>query len=45
MNNEPNNTNTNANSETIKTEQLIKYYKEDPVQDNLRALVHQMKKT
>ena len=45
MNNEPNNTNTNANNETIKTEQLIKYYKEDPVQDNLRALVHQMKKT
>lgn len=33
------------NNETKKTEQLIQIYKEDPVADNLRALVHQMKKT
>lgn len=33
------------NNETKKTETLIQIYKEDPVRDNLRALVHQMKKT
>ncbi len=33
------------NNETTKTEQLIKFYKEDPVKENLQALVHQMKKT
>ena len=33
------------NNETKKTETLIQIYKEDPVRDNLRALVHQMRKT
>lgn len=33
------------NNETTKTEQLIKFYKEDPAKENLQALVHQMKKT
>ena len=33
------------NKETQKTETLIQIYKEDPVRDNLRALVHQMRKT
>lgn len=33
------------NNETKKTETLIQIYKDDPVRDNLRALVHQMKKT
>lgn len=33
------------NNETNKTEQLIKIYKEDPVKENLQALVHQMKRT
>ncbi len=31
--------------EVEKTEQLIQYYKEDSAQENLQALVHQMKKT
>ncbi len=33
------------NNETKKTETLMQIYKEDPVRDNLRALVHQMRKT
>ena len=33
------------NNETKKTEQLIQIYKEDAVRENLKALVHQMKKT
>lgn len=33
------------NNETKKAEQLIQIYKEDAVQDNLRALIHQLQKT
>ncbi|GFI26702.1 hypothetical protein IMSAGC012_01825 [Lachnospiraceae bacterium] len=33
------------NNETTKTEQLIQIYKEDSVKENLKALMHQMKKT
>lgn len=33
------------NRETEKTEQLAKIYREDPVTDNLKALVHQLTKT
>lgn len=33
------------NQETQKTDQLIKIYKEDPSKDNLRALVHQVRRT
>lgn len=33
------------NSENKKTEQLIQIYKEDMAQENLKALLHQMKKT
>lgn len=32
-------------NETKKTEQLIQIYKEDPVLENFKALVHQMRKT
>lgn len=35
----------NIGNETKKTEQLIQIYKEDAVQENLRALIHQMKKS
>lgn len=33
------------NQETKKTDQLIKIYKEDPVKENLHALVHQVRRT
>lgn len=33
------------NKEAQKTEQLIQFYKEDPVKENLNALIHQMQKT
>ncbi len=33
------------NKEAQKTEQLIQIYKEDPVKENLNALIHQMQKT
>lgn len=33
------------NNESKKTEQLIQIYKEDTAQENLKALIHQMKKT
>lgn len=33
------------NNETKKTEQLIQIYKEDPVKENLNALIHQVRKT
>ena len=33
------------NKEAKKTDQLIQIYKEDPVKENLKALVHQVQKT
>lgn len=35
----------NMGNETKKTEQLIQIYKEDAAQENLKALIHQMKKS